>query len=307
MEATDPLRPTEWSDFVGQEHAKRELDIAIRAALETKEALPHVLRHGRAGFGKTTMAAIIAHRLGDPFYSLSMGRLRPQALFDFFRTFAGGVVLIDEIHRASDAQQQDLLTLMEDGYMTDSRGRRVTVSWLTVVAATTERDKVLRTVLDRFPIQPHFDGYSNDEMTLIVEGMARRVGVALGEGVAPVLGRAAGGTPRLAKKLVLAARNLTVVNGRPATAEEVLSLTRIEDGGLTADHRAYLEAIDSLGGTAGIATLRMLLSLHESVLREIEKLLVERQLISYTDRGRQLEGAGYRLLHGEPARHRLSA
>lgn len=54
------LRPERLSEYVGQSEVVETLIIAIEAAKKRKEPLDHVLFHGPPGFGKTTLAHIIA-------------------------------------------------------------------------------------------------------------------------------------------------------------------------------------------------------------------------------------------------------
>ena len=60
------LRPRRLDDdeFVNQTRVKEQLRIAIEAARHRGEPLDHVLLHGAAGLGKTTLANIIATELG---------------------------------------------------------------------------------------------------------------------------------------------------------------------------------------------------------------------------------------------------
>jgi Holliday junction DNA helicase RuvB len=58
------LRPQHFSEYVGQEKIKRNLDIFIQAAKKRGESIDHVLLYGSAGLGKTTLAHIIAKEMG---------------------------------------------------------------------------------------------------------------------------------------------------------------------------------------------------------------------------------------------------
>lgn len=296
----DPLRPRAWDDFIGQTQLKTRLDVHIRAALEDERMIDHVLLCGPPGFGKTTMAGIIASRLGEPLTFMKMP-IRPAALHNIVRRWEGGVLFLDEIHAAPKAQQEDLLTLTEGGYLTRPNGSRIYPGWMTVVAATTEPEKVIAPLADRFPIKPTYDPYTDDEMAAIVESMCARLGFALDGDACMTLGRATCGTPRNAKSFVLAGRDLLKVNDALPTAEEILAFCRIESDGLGVHHLAYLRCLDQLGGTAGLRTLSSMLRQHESVIRELERILMDADFVAPTERGRELTAAGSRRVRGRPS------
>lgn len=302
----DVLRPREWAEFIGQASLKDQLDVAITAAIKDNppegRPLEHVLLDGPPGFGKTSLASIIASRLGDPFTAVKMP-IKPAALKSILRQWDGGVLFLDEIHNASKAMQEDLFTVLEGGYLSLPNGGKIRVDWLTVIAATTEPEKIIPPLYQRFDLVPEFEAYSPEEMATIVEGMCRRLGVKLADETYEALGRAAGGTPRICKKLVKAARNLGIAHDCRPSAEEILKHARVDRDGLTAKHMAYLNCLDDLGGTAGLRLLSSTLRLHEVTLRELERTLFDQKLISPTERGREITSAGSRKVRGEQVSH----
>lgn len=58
------IRPTCFEDFVGQEQIKKMLKTAIGSAQKRQGTLGHILFSGASGFGKTTLAHILATQLG---------------------------------------------------------------------------------------------------------------------------------------------------------------------------------------------------------------------------------------------------
>ena len=71
------LRPRSLKDFIGQEKIKRNLKIFVRAALERRESLDHVLLSGPPGLGKCVTADT---QVQTPQGRVPMGRLIPTNL-----------------------------------------------------------------------------------------------------------------------------------------------------------------------------------------------------------------------------------
>lgn len=286
----DDLRPTDWHEYIGQERLKRELDIRISSAIKDERPLDHVLLCGPPGAGKTSLGEIVSYQLGEPLEIVTMP-ITLRTLIQLVTNFSG-VLVMDEIHRCSDSQQEVLLPLLEFGYVQDTSGRKADAEWLTVVGTTTEKAQLIDPLIDRFTIQPEYDAYTDEELALIVQSMAVKGGIVMSETTSLALGVAAAGTPRRARKFVLAYRDLANTLDREPTSDEVLDLCRTETDGLTSAHVKYIETLHALGGAKGLNVLCSLLRRKASELQEMERLLVEKGYLQFGDRGRELTKAG---------------
>lgn len=290
MQALTDLQPTSWDHYVGQERMKERLDIHIKAALIEERPLPHVLLAGPPGFGKTAIARLIASQLGDPLSEITMP-VKPATMHTFLRQMRSGILLVDEIHRAPKSLQEDFLTLLTDGWMQGTNGRRTYVTWLTIIAATTEPEKITPALHDRFKIRPELDAYTPDEMTEIAGLMCDHAALNISYEAVEVLAQAAGGVPRYVEDLVFLARDLSL--SQELNPETVLRIAQVDPNGLTRTHVDYLKVLRQLGGTAGEKLLCGMLRRHPTIVVQAERLLIERDLITRTERGRELTETGW--------------
>lgn len=127
------LRPQTLDGYFGQKHLVGE-GAVLRKMIESGNLSSFIL-WGPPGVGKTTLARIIAHELERPFYTLSAvtsGVKEVREVIDKAkRTMAmnsgifaattdrrSPILFIDEIHRFSKSQQDNLLGAVEEGTIT---------------------------------------------------------------------------------------------------------------------------------------------------------------------------------------------
>lgn len=290
-------RARTWSDFVGQAKLKQHLRTAIESAKERYAPLDHVLLVANPGYGKTTLARIIADELCDPFVGFKMPVNDKH--FRYQVTELGrGVIFLDELHNAPRSFQEVLLHALETGEIHTSDGVVYPVQTCTFIGATTEPDKLLEPLRDRFVLQPRFEEYDDDEMAAIVAGMARRSEVNLPAELSAHFARAAGGTPRVAQRFVAAARDLSVT-GQEVTIQSVLDMTGYDSDGLSDAHLEYLTTLRELGDESGLRNICSLLRRRPATIEDLERLLIRRGFVRLTPKGRVLTTTGLRKVLGD--------
>lgn len=281
-----------WDSYIGQPELKERLAIHIESANQRQVAMEHVLLVGPPGAGKTTIASLIADSLCVDFADYMMP-IKHDALKRICNVHFG-VVLFDEIHRCSAKQQEELLTIIQGNYLQTESGQIIECPDLTVIGATTEPDKIIAPLYDRFAIKPVFEEYTDEQMAQIARGMAQRAHVDLTEADLMAIGSAAGGVPRNAKSMIVMARDLAIAKGH-VDVGEVLERCNVTVSGLTENHLMYLKIL-ARNSPSGIDVISAQMRLPKSVVVDLERLLVNRNLIQYTKGGREILSGGYKSL-----------
>ncbi|WP_227270499.1 Holliday junction branch migration DNA helicase RuvB [Roseobacter weihaiensis] len=303
------LRPQMLDEFVGQAEARANLAVFIASARHRGEAMDHTLFHGPPGLGKTTLAQIMARELGVSFRMTSGPVLAKAGDLAAILTNleARDVLFIDEIHRLNPAVEEVLYPALEDfeldlviGAGPAARTVRIELQPFTLVGATTRMGLLTTPLRDRFGIPTRLQFYTNDELFVIVDRNARKLGAPADEGGAREIARRARGTPRIAGRLLRRVVDFAVVEGDGKVTRDLadMALTRlgVDHLGLDGADRRYLTLIaeNYSGGPVGIETLSAALSESRDALEEvIEPFLLQQGLIQRTPRGRMLAHKGW--------------
>jgi len=306
------LRPSGFSEFIGQAEARANLEVFIAAAKQRKAALDHVLFVGPPGLGKTTLAQIVARELGVGFRATSGPVIAKAGDLAALLTNLEDrdVLFIDEIHRLNPAVEEILYPAMED-YQLDliigegpaARSVRIDLAKFTLVGATTRAGLLTTPLRDRFGIPIRLNFYTPEELVKIVERGARLMGTPMAPDGAMEVARRSRGTPRIAGRLLRRVADFALYEGAKTIdrklADKALLRLDVDARGLDMLDRRYLKTIAEFygGGPVGIETIAAALSEPRDAIEEIvEPYLIQQGFIQRTPRGRMLTGIAFQHL-----------
>lgn len=306
------LRPSTFSDFVGQEKVRERLLLCVEAAKLRGEALDHVLLSGPPGLGKTTLCYIIGEAMGAGVKTTSGPVIeKPADLAGMLTSLNhGDILFIDEIHRMQRTVEEYLYSAMED-YVIDimidqganARSIRLELPKFTLVGATTRSGLISPPLRSRFGISGRLDYYTTEELAKIVERSAGLLDVKIDKGGALEVARRSRGTPRIANNLLRRVRDYAqvVANGKISQeiADAALQMLDIDASGLDEmDKRILRTIIEKFnGGPIGLNSLAVSIAEEQDTIEDVyEPYLIQEGYIKRTARGRVVTPLAYDLL-----------
>ncbi len=315
------LRPQRFAEYIGQDHLKKNLELAIGAAKKRGEPVDHVLLYGPPGLGKTTMATVIANEMGANIRVTAGPAIeRAGDLASILTNLADGDILfIDEIHRLSRSVEEVLYAAMED-YKLDivigkgpaARSVRLDLPKFTVIGATTRAGALAAPLRDRFGLSHRLDFYTSNEIGQIIERAAKLLGSKIDNPAVEMLSGRARLTPRIANRLLRRVRDYADMNGDgvidATVAAQALQLLEIDDLGLDhADRRLLNSIVDHYGyRPIGLTTIAALTGDETSTIEDfIEPYLLQIGLIERTPRGRRVTAKAAKHLGKQPQQELL--
>ena len=160
-------RPKVFGEYIGQSKAKGILKAYISATKERGGTMPHVLLHGRAGCGKTTLAQIIARESNVQYKEMVTSSIgNTWDVLSAINQVDGGVLFLDEIHSIDRTIAESIYSIMED-----FKYNGQPIKPFTLIGATTELGELYKTrrpFVDRFKVPIELADYTIPELAILV-------------------------------------------------------------------------------------------------------------------------------------------
>ena len=303
------LRPKRLEEYIGQNKVKDNLSIYIKAALERREALDHVLLHGPPGLGKTTLAGIIANEMGVNIRITSGPAIEKAGDLAAILTNLSehDILFIDEIHRMSKTVEEILYPAMEDyaldiiiGKGPSARSIRLDLPKFTLIGATTRVGLLSAPLRDRFGVIERLELYKKEDLETIVKRSAGLLDVEIDESGAAEIASRSRGTPRIANRFLKRVRDFAQVkyDGKitKQAADDALKSMEVDRLGLdSTDHKMLRTMIFTFGGgPVGLETLAATIGEEPSTLEDVyEPYLLQIGFMTRTPRGRMATDAAF--------------
>lgn len=303
------LRPQNFSEYIGQDKVKTNLDILLKAAKRRKDPVEHILLYGPAGLGKTTLANIIAKEMGANIKTTSGPAIERVGDFGSILTNLqdGDILFIDEIHRLNKLIEEVLYPAMEDykldiiiGKGPSARTIQLDLPKFTLIGATTKLGSLSNPLRNRFGATYRLDFYNQEEIKKILKRSGKILNVPIEETGLEKISSCSRFTPRVANRLLKRVRDFSEIKNHKsidsAVASEALKMIDVDHMGLEEVDRHILRTIIEKfgGGPVGLGTLAAATSEEIKTIEDVyEPYLLQIGFLNRTPRGRMATSNAY--------------
>ncbi len=296
-------RPSKFSEFIGQKSIKTILKTAIKSSKLNNHTLGHILLSWPSGYGKTTLAQIIAGYCNTQFYyTTGYAITKPSDIISLLQKLENNDILfIDEIHRIKAHIEEILYIAMEDNrvdiIMPDWTNLNLPIEKFTLVWATTKPESLSSPLKNRFIYSFNLEEYNNEEKEQITNTYLKQLEIITDRTIVKDITHYSDWAPRNIKNLCIKIRDYIISNTTNRTLtdpirKECKSWIDIENHWITKLHKKYLalfENKDKKNTQISLKSLAGKLWISEKTIEnEIEPLLMRLWWIEKTNRWRTM-------------------
>lgn len=280
-------RPDSFEDFIGQEHIKKIVQTAITSGKIRKWNMGHMLFSGPSGFGKTTMATIIAKQGNVNIKAVTGYAItKPAEIISILNNLeTGDILFIDEIHRLKPNIEEVLYIAMEDFVidmvMPEWWNVRIPINPFTLIGATTKAESLSQPMKNRFVYHFHFMEYTQAEKESLIKKYLKHYDINIDETIVKKIAEKVGSVPREIHNLCIKIRDFVITHSPDKKLTEhlrgeFLHHSQIEEGGMTPLHAKYLEILREADRPMWSKAIAVQLGVNEKAVEEdIEPLLLK--------------------------------
>lgn len=210
----------------------------------------------------------------------------------------GDILFLDEIHELSLPVQISLYRAVEDRKLFLSGNRKaVSLPPFCSIGATTDEFSLTTSMRDRFKILIRLTHYSQDEMTRLIRQRAKRLGWAIDDNSVGELARRSRGVPRLAVRLLDAAKRQASADSSDAIEADhvrrMLEIEGVDALGFDLTEQKYLQLLREYQGPVRLNVIATHLGLPRQTIEMLEQDFIRLGLIDKTEKGRILTSQGF--------------
>lgn len=293
-------RPIEWSEFIWQDEIKNILTSAIFSSQKSGHNMGHILLSWPSGYGKTTMAQIIAKSLGVNIKIITAYAInKPSEIISILNSLSeGDVLFIDEIHRLLPKIEEVLYTAMEDWsidmVMPEWWSVRIPLNKFTLIGATTMLEKLSIPFKNRFVYKFHLSEYNLSQKEQIAARYLNYYNIYYDPKILGLVSERVDSVPREIHNMCIKIRDF--ISSHTDSKQLILNHNIwldfanwiwVDSDWLTNMHHRYLEILKWYTKPVWVKTIAMKLWINpQSVEEDLEPLLIKLWKVDRTHRGR---------------------
>lgn len=291
----DAVQPSSLSHLIGNRGVTAQVKVALDAAFEDNHRFPHAVMVGPPGMGKSTLASVISKEMAVPFQEVLGQNLHNAGDLNslLLQTESKSILHIDETHEASTAIQTALYMALDKRQIMVRGGSTITalpINDFTLLLSTTEEHDLLQPLRDRMRLTLRYDFCTEPDLYQVVASRAKGLGWDIDDVIPSLIASRGRGTPRIALKLLQAARRCCRAAGESfitvAHLRQACELEGIDSRGLGFIEQKYLSLL--VDGPRRVNVIASALGVPAKTLTSVqEPILIRLGLIDKDDVSRR--------------------